>query len=171
MIDLALSNGKVWTVDKRNPLAEAVAVTGNEITAVGSNEEIKKLISLETKLIDLKGRLMLPGFIDNHVHFVSDELRRLGLDLSSAEEETHFVELVRRKAESVAKGTWITGGGWNHDKWPTAKLPTKGSITPGKLADMVILSDDILTMSATQIANARVDMTVFDGKVVYESEA
>ena len=77
----AFINGKVYTVNEDQPLAQAVVVDGNKIVFVGANEDAKKLIDASTEVIDLKGKLMLPGFIDNHVHFITGGFYLLGIDL------------------------------------------------------------------------------------------
>ena len=77
----AFINGKIYTVNEIQPIAQSVVVEGNKIVFVGTNDEAKKLIDASTNVIDLKGKLMLPGFIDDHVHFISGGAYLLGIDL------------------------------------------------------------------------------------------
>ena len=122
--DLVFVNGKVWTVDKQKPNAEAVAVLGGRILAVGSDKEITQLIGPRTTVIDLKGRRMLPGFIDNHTHFMSGGFQLQSVDLRYAKSEEEFAALIRARAEKYPS-RWITGGDWDHDNWQGGNLPTR----------------------------------------------
>jgi len=122
--DLILTNAKVWTVDKDKPLAEAVAVKGDKILAVGTIRDIDKLKGSKTEIIDLNGKLLLPGFNDCHTHTESGGFHLLGVDLKDAKTEQEFGELLATKSRELPPGTWITGGSWDHDKWPGGNLPT-----------------------------------------------
>ncbi len=122
--DVVFSNSKVWTVDKSKPNAEAVAVLGGRILAVGSNAEIKEFTGRSTKVIDVKGKRMLPGFIDNHTHFISGGFQLQSVDLKDAKNEEEFARRIKERAEQYPK-RWITGGDWDHDNWPGGNLPTK----------------------------------------------
>ncbi len=120
----AFINGKIYTVNEKQPLAEAVVVQNNKITFVGSTKDAEKIIDSETEVIDLKGKLMLPGFIDNHVHFLSGGFYLLGIDLRPANSTSEFKDLLRNYAKAHP-GKWITGGYWNHENWEVKDLPTK----------------------------------------------
>ncbi len=121
--DLIFINGKIWTVDKAKPRAQAVAVIGDKIVAVGSNSEIKKYAGKNTKVIDLKGRLMLPGFIDDHTHFVSGGFQLMSVDLRDAKTPEEFARRIKEYAEKYPN-KWITGGDWDHELWG-GELPRK----------------------------------------------
>ncbi|MEP0860218.1 MAG: amidohydrolase [Ignavibacterium sp.] len=123
----AFINGKIYTVNDNQPLAEAVVVEGNKIIFVGSSSDAKKLIDNSTEVIDLKGKLMLPGFIDNHVHFVSGGFYLLGIDLRPANSTNEFKNILKNYA-AKHPGKWITGGYWNHENWEVKDLPTKEMI-------------------------------------------
>ncbi len=123
----AFINGKIYTVNEKQPTAEAVVVKGNKIIFVGSNDEAKKLIDNSTNVIDLKGKLMLPGFIDDHVHFINGGNYLLGIDLRPANSTTEFKNILKEYA-SKNPGKWITGGYWDHEKWERKELPTKEMI-------------------------------------------
>lgn len=122
--DLVLTNGKIWTVDAAQPEAVAVAVLGDRILAVGTSQEIEALTGANTQVIDLQGRLVLPGFNDNHTHFISGGEWLLGVKLKSAKNEQEFGERLAAKAQELPPGAWITGGTWDHDNWPGGNLPT-----------------------------------------------
>jgi len=124
---IAFINGKIYTLDNKNPLAESVITEGNKIIFVGSNEEAKKIIDINTKIIDLKGKLMLPGFIDNHTHFISGGFHLSGINLRNAKSTSEFKNIIKDYAEENP-GKWITGGNWDHEAWETKKLPHKNWI-------------------------------------------
>ena len=125
--DLVFKNGKIWTLDDQNPLAEAIAISDGKILKVASNEVIKDFIGSKTEVIDLEHRLMLPGFIDNHPHFVRGGFRLRSVDLRHVKEEEEFASLIKSWSERYP-GMWITGGDWDHERWPGRNLPTRNLI-------------------------------------------
>jgi len=124
MADVVFINGNIYTIDKAIPRAEAVAVLAGKILDVGSNDQIKSYIGATTSVLDLKGKLMLPGFIDNHTHLISGGFQLSGIDLRVAKSEEEFAQLIKEYAEKHP-GKWITGGDWDHEAWKGANLPTK----------------------------------------------
>jgi predicted amidohydrolase YtcJ len=125
----AFINGKIYTVNQNQPYAESVVAYGNQIIFAGSNLDAKKFIDSDTEIINLYGRLMLPGFIDGHTHFVNGGYYLLGLNLKPAQSSNEFKALLRDYVDS-RKGKWITGGSWNHQSWPEKELPNKEMIDP-----------------------------------------
>jgi len=123
--DLVIVNATVRTMDSQRPLAEAVAITGNRITAIGATAEIKALTGKQTGLIDARGQLVLPGFNDAHVHFLAGGFQLSSVDLRDAATAREFAERIRKFAAALPRGKWITGGDWDHERWPTNTLPTK----------------------------------------------
>ena len=123
--DLIIVNGNIHTMDATQPGAQAVAIHGNRIIAVGSNEEIKKLAGPSTRVIDANGQGVLPGFNDAHVHFMSGGFQLSSVDLRDANTPQEFAERIRDFAGKLPEGRWITGGDWDHERWPEAKLPVK----------------------------------------------
>lgn len=123
----AFINGKIYTVNENQPLAQSVIVEGNKIVFVGSDLDAKQFIDSNTKVIDLSGKLMLPGFIDNHVHFISGGLYLLGIDLRPANSTTEFRKILKDYVNKYP-GKWISGGYWDHEKWEVKELPTKEMI-------------------------------------------
>jgi len=123
----AFINGKIYTVNEKQPFAEAVVIEGNKILFVGSNIEAKEFITSETKVTDLQGKLMVPGFIDDHAHFTNGGFYLLGLDLSKTSSVKEFEETLKDYI-STRKGRWITGGRWDHEKWDIKEIPTKEMI-------------------------------------------
>lgn len=120
----AYINGLIYTVNEKQPYAEAVLTEGNKIVFAGTKAEAEKYIDESTKVIDLKGRLMLPGFNDNHVHFINGGQQLLGVNLRVAKSTSEFKSILK---DYVAKnqGRWITGGDWDHEAWEIKDLPRK----------------------------------------------
>jgi predicted amidohydrolase YtcJ len=128
--DLIITNAKVWTVDKAHPAAQAVAVLGDRIVGVGTNPEIEAWHGPATRVIDAGGKLLLPGFNDAHVHFVSGGLQLDAVQLNDATSAEEFVRRIGERARKTPKGEWIQGGDWDETKWNPATLPTKELIDP-----------------------------------------
>ena len=127
---LAIVNARVWTGDSARPWAEAIAINGDTIVAVGSSAEVRKLGA--ERVVDAKGGMVTPGFIDSHVHFVTGGFRLSSVQLRDAKTPEEFVRRIREFAATVPAGTWITGGDWDHEQWGGA-LPERSwldSITP-----------------------------------------
>ena len=123
--DLALINGRIWTGNKSELWADALASRGERIIAVGSNDDIKKLVDAKTRVIDLQGKLTMPGFIDDHTHFIESGFHLLSVDLRDAATPEEFARRIQNHAAKLPAGRWITGGDWDHERWPGGPLPTK----------------------------------------------
>lgn len=115
--DLILQGGKVVTVDDAIPEGQAIAIAGEQILAVGSDSEIAALATPKTKIIDLDGRLVIPGFIEGHGHFIRTGQSKMMLDLSQADSWDDVAEQVREAAAKTPAGEWIVGRGWHQEKW------------------------------------------------------
>ena len=113
---LAIVNGRIWTGDPAMPWAEALAVDGEKVAAIGSNDEVRRIAG-EGQPIDAGGRLIVPGFIDTHVHFVDGGFRLASVQLRDAKTRDEFVSRIKAFAATVPPGTWITGGDWDHSLW------------------------------------------------------
>ena len=123
--DLIITNAKVWTVDKARPSAQAVAILGERIVAVGSVADPDPWRGPNTRVIDAGGKLVLPGFDDAHVHFVSGGLQLAAIQLNDATSAEEFARRIGERAGKTPKGEWILGGDWDETKWNPAGLPTK----------------------------------------------
>ena len=123
--DLIIVNATVHTMDSNQPTAEAVAVLGNRIAAIGTTADVRQLAGKQTRVIDAGGRLVLPGFNDAHVHFLMGGFQLANVDLRDAKSPQEFAERIHKFAEKLPKGQWIIGGEWDHERWPGAPLPTK----------------------------------------------
>ncbi|HIC64221.1 MAG TPA: amidohydrolase, partial [Gemmatimonadetes bacterium] len=117
LADVVLTNGKVVTVDDALPEAQAIAIRGDRIIAVGTNEEIKALVGELTSTIDLAGRLALPGFIEGHGHYTSLGRSKTILDFTQVESWDEIVAMVEDAVQSASPDQWIEGRGWHQEKW------------------------------------------------------
>ncbi|HEV2147264.1 MAG TPA: amidohydrolase [Longimicrobiaceae bacterium] len=130
--ELVVLGARAWTGDPARPDAEAVAVRGDRILAVGTDAEVRRLVGPATRVIDARGGMLVPGFIDAHVHFVTGGFRLASVQLRDAATPTEFVARIRDFARTVPPGTWITGGDWDHERWG-GELPSRAwidSVTP-----------------------------------------
>jgi predicted amidohydrolase YtcJ len=128
---VAVVNARIWTGDPASPWAEALAVAGDTIAVVGSNDDVRGS-SGGAQQIDAGGRLVVPGFIDTHVHFVDSGFRLASVQLRDANTREEFVSRIKAFASTVPAGTWITGGDWDHSLWG-GELPRRDwidAVTP-----------------------------------------
>ncbi len=123
--DLVLVQGNIYTVNPQRPRAEAVAIRGEYIVAVGSNAEVQKWVGPNTRVVDLGGRFAMPGFNDAHLHLASGGAAKLAVDLSGAESLEAFQERIRARLRDYRPGEWITGRGWDHTLWDPPRFPTR----------------------------------------------
>lgn len=125
MADVVLLNGTIWTVNSAQPWAESVALNGDKIYKVGRTAEIKKLVGKETKVIELDGALVLPGFIDSHTHFLKGGFSLSSIQLRDVTNRELFTKRVEEKAKELEKGEWILEGYWDHEQFSPPELPAK----------------------------------------------
>ncbi len=123
--DLIIRNAKIWTVDPAHPEVEAVAILGDRIVAVGSNEVVEVWRGPATRSVDAGGRRLLPGFNDAHVHFTDGGAQLDQVQLNDATSAQEFARRIAERAAKTAKGEWLLGGDWDETKWSPARLPTK----------------------------------------------
>jgi hypothetical protein len=128
--DLVVTNAKIWTVDQTRPRAEAVAVKGDRIVAVGSVAEVGAWKGPETTVIDAGGRFVMPGFDDSHLHFVQGGMQLDNVDLKDAPTPDEFARRIGERAKATAPGEWILGGDWDEQAWTNPGLPTRELIDP-----------------------------------------
>jgi len=121
--DLVLRNGKIVTMDPAMPTARFLAARGGRIVALGDDSGAQQWIGPGARVIDLKGQLAIPGFIEGHGHFTSIGEYRQGLDLREARLWDDIVAQVARAASLAKPGEWIVGRGWHQSKWDRAPEP------------------------------------------------
>jgi predicted amidohydrolase YtcJ len=133
MADLVLIKGVIWTGEEALPWAEAVAVQGDRIVAVGKSQEIKSLAGKKTRVLDLAGSLVLPGFIDSHTHFLDGGFSLLSIRLREANSKAEFIARIKEKAEELGHGEWILNGDWDQQQFDPPELPCRewiDAVTP-----------------------------------------
>jgi len=148
MNELFLINGKLHTQDERYPEATAVAIQGNRFRAVGSDERIRSLAGSDARVIDLEGRLVLPGLTDAHVHYYDWSLGLRRLPLAETESLADVKRRVARRAQGIPPGEWILGQGWNESRWPTPRMPDRGDLDGAAPEHPVILWRNDLHLAA-----------------------
>jgi predicted amidohydrolase YtcJ len=137
--DLILTNGQIYTLDARGSVAQAVAVKGGRILAVGGDAEIQTLAGPNTRQVNIGGRTVIPGIFDSHNHLmeVGAKLATVRLDECASQEE--MMELVRERAKDTPPGEWIIGQGWNEGNYIDGLLPTRHDIDPATSEHPVVL--------------------------------
>jgi predicted amidohydrolase YtcJ len=123
--DLILTNGNVYTVHKRRPRAEAIAIAGPRIIFVGSNRNVRKYVGKNTRIIDLKGMTVVPGLTDAHHHLSGVGFREMTLNLEGVTSLEDFLAKVRARVEQKNRGEWVTGRGWIETFWKPPVFPTR----------------------------------------------
>ncbi len=123
--DLVLKNGNIYTVNQRQPRAQAVAVKGDRIVFVGSNLGAQKYVGKNTRVIDLKGETLLPGMTDAHHHLEGVGFREMTLNLEGINSLEEFLAKVKLRVDQAKPGEWITGRGWIETFWTPPVFPTR----------------------------------------------
>ena len=140
--DLALTGGRIYTVDARRSWAEAVAIRGGRIVFVGSDEDAKAHIGPDTKVVELEGRLVMPGFQDAHIHPISAGLEAQSCDLNGLETVEEYLVVIKQYADAHPDAAWITGGGWLMSAFGPGALASR------KLLDGVVPDRPVYLSSA-----------------------
>jgi predicted amidohydrolase YtcJ len=125
MGSLALLNGRVYTQEVGRPFAQAVAIAGSRIVAIGSGDEVLAAAGDRPERVDLGGRAVVPGFVDAHFHLLGYCLGRDAVQLGGSESLGVALGQVRAAAEALPDGAWLLGRGWNQNDWPTRAFPTR----------------------------------------------
>src|SRR5438876_10595097 len=124
--DLVLRGGHVFVARGRS--ATAIAVEGDRVIAVGDDATVAGLVGPATRVVELRGRLVVPGFNDAHVHFLEGGFGLLSVDLRGACDEAELAARLGAQARRLPPGAWITNGSWDHEAWPSRSLPTRWPI-------------------------------------------
>jgi predicted amidohydrolase YtcJ len=144
--DLVLVNARVVTLDDSRPEAQAVAMAGDRILAVGTDAGVRRHIGPATRVIDVGGRLVIPAFIDGHAHFMGVGEALINLDLTAATSWEEIVALVAEAAAETPDGEWIVGRGWHQEKWESVPegavegVPTHHTLSAVSPANPVVLT-------------------------------
>ncbi len=169
--ELVLQDGIIWTVDDERPRAQAVASLGDRIIYVGNDRGVSQHIGNGTRVIDLDGKLVVPGFNDNHVHFESTGRLLYGLNLLDVADEEKFVARIRDVHERYAPGSWITGGDWSaYETWAAGDVGEAGrQVNPDDLYGNLFLPNKGMIDSFT--GGRPVLVNRFDRKVYLANSA
>jgi len=128
--DLILISAKIWTGDPARPSAEALAARGGRIVALGSNHDVETLRGPKTRVVDAKGRRVVPGFIDSHTHMTMGGLNLLAVDLRKTKDPADFNRQLAAFAKTRPAGKWLTDGAWDHEQWTPPRLPSREMLDP-----------------------------------------
>src|SRR5258708_7240601 len=123
--DFIFVNGTIHTVNERQRHAEAVAVKGQRIVFVGSNQDAKNFRGNETRIVDLGGKTVVPGMTDSHCHIFGIGEREMNLNLEGASTREDFLAKVKARVAQTSLGKWITGRGWIETFWKPPQFPTQ----------------------------------------------
>lgn len=123
-------NARIYTVDEAEPWAEALAVYNGKVAAIGSNDYVRSFSSDGTRMIDLEGRLVLPGLCDAHIHFYEWCLSRREVALADTRSKDEMLARIAERAAATPAGEWITGRGWNESRWGETAFPTRADLDP-----------------------------------------
>ncbi|HEU4747896.1 MAG TPA: amidohydrolase [Gemmatimonadaceae bacterium] len=160
-ITLAIVNGVVWTGDPARPRAEAVAIAGDRIVEVGTTAAIRARLTPGARVIDARGGMVAPGFVDTHVHFLTAGMNLTSVQLRDARTPAEFVARIKAFAASVQPGTWITGGDWDHQNWG-GQLPERAwidSVTPDNPVWINRLDGHMALANTAALGAAKVPMS------------
>ncbi len=125
LADLVFINGNIYTVNEKQPRAEAVAVKGDRIVFVGSNAGVKKFEGAKTRVVDLHGATVVPGMTDAHYHFIGVGQREMNLNLEGITDLQDFLAKVKERVDKAKPGEWVTGRGWIETFWKPPVFPTR----------------------------------------------
>ncbi|EYU42934.1 hypothetical protein ABFS82_14G173700 [Erythranthe guttata] len=117
LADLVVTNGTIYTSDAAFLFADSMAVRGGRIVRIGNRSSVQDLVGSETRTLNLQGRVVVPGFIDSHVHLIFGGLQMARVKLRGVSRKDHFVNNVREAVSNMQPGSWLLGGGWNNDLW------------------------------------------------------
>ncbi|MBK5278284.1 MAG: amidohydrolase [Bacteroidia bacterium] len=161
--DLIITNATIWTGNERQPLAEAMAISGDTILAVGSSEEIAKFKGGNTRETDAAGKFITPGFIDAHAHLLDGGFNLSSVKLRDSKSPEEFSQRIGDFAKTVPEGTWILGGEWDGSEWGI--LPSKDwidKLTPNHPVFVTRLDGHMALANSLAIKLAGIDDGVAD---------
>ena len=147
--DLVLTNGKVVTVEDELPEAQAIAMRGDRIVALGRAADMQPFVGPATQVVDLKGQLVIPGFVEGHGHFTGVGEAQLNLKLMPTTSWEQIVSMVGDAAKGAKPGEWIIGRGWHQEKWTSRPTPNVEGFPTHASLDAVSPSNPVLLTHAS----------------------
>ena len=141
MSTILFLNGNIYTMDAARPRAQAMAIDSisGRVIAVGDDDEVRRTGGLHTEPVDLRGKTVLPGFIDAHIHLLSYAYRAYHIDAGTCASEDEVAALVSQRAKQTPGGQWILGGQWDKNTWPGQQFPGRASLDAAAPAHPVVL--------------------------------
>lgn len=186
--DAIYINGNIWTgvkriefsggpvVNRDVPRAQAFAVKGDRILAIGTNDEIKKLKGDKTTVVDLGGKFVMPGFNDAHLHLSAGGFEKMEVDLVGTKSLAEMKQRIADRAKTAAPGTWVNGRGWDHTKWTEQVLPSRqdlDAVTAGHPAFFGRVDGHIAVANSAALKSAGIDRNTKDpqgGKIDHDAQ-
>src|SRR5437870_13330956 len=131
-VELVFLNGRVITVNARDDVVEAVAVSGNRIVRTGTNESVKELAGNSTRVVDLAGRALTPGFVENHMHIpnAAENLVRVDCSPAAVTSIAELVSAIEARVRQTPPGEWVMGWGFDHHRLKERRYPTRLDLDP-----------------------------------------
>ena len=172
---LAVTDARIWTGDEAQPWAEAIASRGDTIIAVGSADDVAPFVGPETNVISASGGMLVPGFIDTHVHFIDGGSALASVQLRDAATPDEFTRRIAEFAGTTEPGEWITGGAWDHENWG-GELPKRqwiDAVTPDNPVWIYRLDGHMALANSAALELAGVDADTADvdgGEVVRDTD-
>ncbi len=173
-------HGHIWTANPEQPRAQAIAVEGNKIIAVGSLTEVQQRVGDDARIVSVEPGLITPGWIDSHIHLISAGTRLASVQLRDAKTRDEFVNRIAEYAETVPRGTWITGGDWDHTLWSNSStdrtLPDRAwidAVTPNNPVWISRLDGHMALANTAAMREAGIDDAFEDipgGKAVRDAQ-
>ena len=157
--------GRVWTGDSARPWAQAIAIAGDSILAVGDSSALARLIGSSTRVIRNGKAMVVPGFMDAHTHFLTGGFQLASVDLRDASSPAEFIARLKAHAAKVPPGDWILGGDWDHESWPGTPLPDRSwidSVTPNNPVFVNRLDGHMALANSAALRLARLSRTTKD---------
>jgi predicted amidohydrolase YtcJ len=163
--DLIVVNGNIYTVNEKQPDAEAIAVKGDRIVFVGSNEDARKFRGDKTRIVDLGGKTVVPGLTDSHCHIFGIGEREMRLNLEGTNSLQDFLAKVGERVSQTEKGKWITGRGWIETFWKPAEFPSRqdlDKVTPDNPVFLTRADGHAAIANSAALKIARIDKSTPD---------
>src|SRR5882724_9464993 len=175
--DLVFKNGNIYTANESMPRAQAVAVKGDRIVFVGSNDAVQKLVGKDTRVVDLHGNTVLPGITDAHHHLSGVGFREMTLNLEGITNLQDFLAKVNARAEQTKPGEWISGRGWIETFWKPPIFPTRwdlDKVTPNNPAFFTRADGHALVANSAALKLSGIDKNTaspFGGEILKDKQS
>src|SRR4030095_5026866 len=163
--DVVFKNGNVYTANDKSPKAQAIALKADRIVFVGTNAAAQKFIGPNTRVVDLKGNTVLPGFTDSHQHLSGVGQREMTLNLEGTTSLQDFLAKVKARVDQAQQGEWVTGRGWIETHWEPPTFPTRqdlDSIAPNNPVILTRADGHASVVNSAALKKAGITKTTFN---------